>query len=135
MALIRYIGRIWPSVPNVLYDAMRHNLPNVINHASQLLLPGKICLIVPQATVFQCPPEPLVVFSAFCVVCDPCVASSQGLECRECDARHLQAEVTGRLQLDRTYCCVSGRGELPAVGWDPHPLVRRNVCGLQRKVE
>ena len=80
MALIRYIGRIWPSVPNVLYDAMRHNLPNVINHASQLLLPGKICFIVPQATVCQCPPEPLVVFSAFCVVGDPCVASSQGLD-------------------------------------------------------
>ena len=96
MALIRYIGRIWPSILNVLYDVMRHNLPNVINHAPQLLFPGEICWIVPQATVFQCPPEQLVVFSAFCVVCDPYVALSHGLECRECDARRLQAEVTGR---------------------------------------
>ena len=96
MALIWYIWRIWPTVTDVLYDTMGHNLPHVVDHAPKLLLPGKISWVFPEATVFQCAPEPLVILSAFCMICDPFDASSHGLECRECVTRHLEAKVTGR---------------------------------------
>lgn len=36
-------GRIWPTLANVLYNAMRRNLPHVIDHAPELLFPGQVC--------------------------------------------------------------------------------------------
>ena len=96
MALVRYIGRIWPTLANVLYNAMRHNLPHIINHAPELLCPGKVCRVSPQATVLQGAPEPLIVFTAFCVVRKPRLAASHRPECRESNTRRLKTKLTGR---------------------------------------
>ena len=111
MALVGYIGRIWPTIANVLYNAMRHNLPGVIDHAPELLFSGKVSRVFPQATVLQCAPEPPVILAAFCVVRNPCRAAFHGPECRESDARPLQTKVTGR-NIDFTISSSPGSGQL-----------------------
>ena len=96
MALVRYIGRIWPTLANVLYNAMRHNLPHIINHAPEFLFQAKVCRVFPQATVLQGTPEPLIILAAFCVVRKPRFAASHVPECLESDTRRLQTKITGR---------------------------------------
>ena len=109
MALVGYIGRIWPTIANV--NAMRHNLPDVIHHAPELLFSGKVSRIFPQATVLQCAPEPPVILAAFCVVCNPCRAASHGPECRESDARRLHTKVAG-WNIDFMISTSPGSGQL-----------------------
>lgn len=94
MALVRYMRRIWPSIANVLYNAVRHNFSNVINHTPEVLFPRKVGGVFPQPTVFQSSPEPLVIIAAFGVIRYPCRTATHRLECRKADTRRLQAEST-----------------------------------------
>ena len=94
MALVGYMRRIWPSIANVLYNAVRHNFPNVINHAPEVLFPRKVGGVFPQPTVFQSSPEPLVYIATFGVIRYPWHTAIHRLECRKTDTRRLQAEIT-----------------------------------------
>ena len=94
MALVGYMRRIWPSIANVIYNAVRHNFPNVINHAPEVLFPRKVGGVFPQPTVFQSSPEPLVIIATFGVIRYPCRTAIHRLECRKTDTRRLQAEIT-----------------------------------------
>ena len=96
MALVGHIRRIWPSIANVLYNAVRHNFPNVINHTPELFFPRKVGGVFPQPTVFQRSPEPLVIFAAFGVISYPRRTATHRLECWKTDTRRLQAEITRR---------------------------------------
>lgn len=155
MALVGYIRGIWPTITNVLYNAMRHNLPHVINHTPELLFPCEVCRVFPQSTVPKCPPKPFIIFAAFCVVRDPCRTAAHRLKGREGDTRRSQAEDTGpsgkgfhvhqRVQLlaallaavriRSTWYRFFGRGELVLVVRGLHLLAQRNVSCLGRKVE
>jgi len=93
MALVGYMSRIWPLPANVLYNAVWHNFPNVINHPSEVLFPHKVGGVFPQPTVLQSSEEPLVIIPAFGVIRYPCRTATHRPECRKTDTWHLQAEI------------------------------------------
>lgn len=96
MALVGYMRRIRPSIAHVLHNAVRHNLPNILNHAPEVLFPCKVGGVFPEPTVFQGSPEPLVIFAAFGVICYPRHTATHRLECRKTYTRRLQTEITRR---------------------------------------
>ena len=95
MPLIGDVRGVRPPSTNVLYDAMWHNLSNVVDEATQLFFFLKILWVVPKTIVLQRLPVPLVVFPPFYMVCYTRIASAVWFEIRRCDARGSKAEVTG----------------------------------------
>ena len=95
MPLVGDVRGVRPPITNVLYHAMWHNLPHVVNEATQLLFFFQICGVVPKPVVLQRLPIPLIVFAPLGVVCYPRITSSVGFEIGRCNARSAQTEVTG----------------------------------------